>query len=57
MAVRHTRVDSGVTAVSHTRVDSGVTAVKGIYLLVVIYPDCIDIVHVDSTIESGDEAN
>ena len=30
MAVRHTRVDSGVTAVSHTRVDSGVTAVKGL---------------------------
>ena len=30
MAVRRTRVDSGVTAVSHTRVDSGVTAVKGL---------------------------
>ena len=30
MAIRHTRVDSGVTAVSHTRVDSGVTAVKGL---------------------------
>ena len=33
MAVRHMRVDSGVTVVSHTLVDSGVLVVKGLNLM------------------------